>query len=116
MARTRKDTPYSEQTEFLKELTQILDKNNLTELEMQTESISVRLARASTIAPTASPPTLAQPIVPPPPASDNLPPPSAPEPSAESHHGAVKSPMVGTVYLSPEPEAPQFVNIGDVYC
>jgi acetyl-CoA carboxylase biotin carboxyl carrier protein len=29
-----------------------------------------------------------------------------------SHPGAVVSPMVGVAYLSPEPGAPQFVNIG----
>jgi acetyl-CoA carboxylase biotin carboxyl carrier protein len=29
------------------------------------------------------------------------------------HPGAVKSPMVGTAYLSPEPGKPVFVHIGD---
>ena len=29
------------------------------------------------------------------------------------HPGAVKSPMVGTAYLSPEPGKPAFVNVGD---
>jgi acetyl-CoA carboxylase biotin carboxyl carrier protein len=29
------------------------------------------------------------------------------------HPGAVKSPMVGTAYLSPEPGKPVFVNLGD---
>ena len=39
-------------------------------------------------------------------------PPSS-EASAASHPGAVKSPMVGTVYLSSEPGAPPFVTVGD---
>jgi len=30
-----------------------------------------------------------------------------------SHPGAVKSPMVGVAYLNPDPDSPQFVNIGD---
>ena len=30
-----------------------------------------------------------------------------------SHPGAVSSPLVGTAYYSPSPEAPPFVNIGD---
>ena len=30
-----------------------------------------------------------------------------------SHPGAVKSPMVGTAYLSPEPDAKPFVDVGD---
>jgi acetyl-CoA carboxylase biotin carboxyl carrier protein len=32
---------------------------------------------------------------------------------AESHPGAVRAPMVGTVYLTPEPGAPAFVSLGD---
>jgi acetyl-CoA carboxylase biotin carboxyl carrier protein len=35
------------------------------------------------------------------------------ESSFASHPGAVKAPMVGTVYLSPEPEAPPFAKLGD---
>ena len=37
---------------------------------------------------------------------------AAEEPSAD-HPGAVKSPMVGTAYLAPEPGAEPFINIGD---
>jgi acetyl-CoA carboxylase biotin carboxyl carrier protein len=33
--------------------------------------------------------------------------------SFAAHPGAVKAPMVGTVYLSPEPEAPPFAKLGD---
>jgi acetyl-CoA carboxylase biotin carboxyl carrier protein len=33
--------------------------------------------------------------------------------AATEHPGAIKSPMVGTVYLSPEPGAPAFVKAGD---
>ncbi|MDP6217924.1 MAG: acetyl-CoA carboxylase biotin carboxyl carrier protein subunit, partial [Alphaproteobacteria bacterium] len=32
---------------------------------------------------------------------------------AAAHPGAVKSPMVGTVYLAPEPDAPLFAKEGD---
>ena len=39
-------------------------------------------------------------------------PPRPPEASAASHPGAVKSPMVGTVFLSPEPGASPFVAAG----
>jgi acetyl-CoA carboxylase biotin carboxyl carrier protein len=41
----------------------------------------------------------------------------APQPagpaSAAEHPGAVKSPMVGTVYFAPQPGAPPFVKVGD---
>ncbi|HEX3498935.1 MAG TPA: acetyl-CoA carboxylase biotin carboxyl carrier protein subunit [Stellaceae bacterium] len=35
-------------------------------------------------------------------------------PSLAAHPGAVKAPMVGTVYLSPQPEAPPFAKLGDM--
>jgi acetyl-CoA carboxylase biotin carboxyl carrier protein len=35
------------------------------------------------------------------------------EASLATHPGAVKAPMVGTVYLSPQPEAPPFAKLGD---
>ena len=34
-------------------------------------------------------------------------------PATAEHPGAIKSPMVGTVYLSPEPGAPAFIKAGD---
>ena len=36
-----------------------------------------------------------------------------PAPSAAVRGDAVKSPMVGTVYLQPSPDAPKFVKVGD---
>src|SRR3546814_9604840 len=38
--------------------------------------------------------------------------PAAEAPAAPSHANAIKSPMVGTVYLSPEPGAAPFVAVG----
>jgi acetyl-CoA carboxylase biotin carboxyl carrier protein len=32
--------------------------------------------------------------------------------AAEDHPGAVRAPMVGTVYLTPEPGAPPFISVG----
>lgn len=109
MASSSKPKSFSAETKFVKELTAILDESNLTELEFETEDISVRLARGTTIAaapammpaaPAAAP--VAAPAVAAPAASD-----------ASAHPGAVKSPMVGTVYLAPEPDAPDFVKEGD---
>ncbi|MBD3785915.1 MAG: acetyl-CoA carboxylase, biotin carboxyl carrier protein, partial [Sphingomonadales bacterium] len=39
--------------------------------------------------------------------------PTASEADPAAHPGAVTSPMVGTVYLSPEPGASAFVKVGD---
>ena len=114
MASSSKPKSFSAETKFVKELTAILDESNLTELEFETEDISVRLARGTTIAAApammpAAPAPAAAPVPAPAEAA-----PSAPAASdASAHPGAVKSPMVGTVYLAPEPDAPDFVKEGD---
>ena len=110
MASTSKPKSFSAETKFVKELTAILDESNLTELEFETEDISVRLARGTTIA--AAPAMM--PAAPTPAAAPAEAAPSASAASdASAHPGAVKSPMVGTVYLAPEPDAPDFVKEGD---
>ena len=110
MASSSKPKSFSAETKFVKELTAILDESNLTELEFETQDISVRLARGTTIA--AAPAMM--PAAPAPAAAPAEAAPSAPAASdASAHPGAVKSPMVGTVYLAPEPDAPDFVKEGD---
>jgi acetyl-CoA carboxylase biotin carboxyl carrier protein len=110
MASSSKPKSFSAETKFVKELTAILDESNLTELEFETEDISVRLARGTTIA--AAPAMM--PAAPTPAAAPAEAAPSASAASdASAHPGAVKSPMVGTVYLAPEPDAPDFVKEGD---
>jgi acetyl-CoA carboxylase biotin carboxyl carrier protein len=85
---------------LIAELTQLLEANNLTEIEVQRGDQRVRVARggaAVTAAPTNPAPARATAPV----ASD-----------AKSHPGVVTSPMVGTAYLSPEPGAKPFVEEG----
>ena len=90
---------------LIRELSELLDETNLTEIELAEGSRSVRVSRAATAAP-ASPA-----VAPAAPAAAATPAP-APVDAAEEA-GAVFSPMVGTVYLSPEPSAPTFVKVGD---
>lgn len=112
MASSSKPKSFSAETKFVKELTAILDESNLTELEFETEDISVRLARGTTIA--AAPAMMPAAPAATPVAATAEAAPSAPAASdASAHPGAVKSPMVGTVYLAPEPGAPDFVKEGD---
>ena len=115
MASSSKAKSFSAETKFVKELTAILDESNLTELEFESEDISVRLARGTTIA--AAPAMMAATAPAPAPVAAA---PAAPAESAAAagpgdaaaHPGAVKSPMVGTVYLAPEPDAPPFAKKG----
>lgn len=96
----------SNEASFVKELADILDQAGLAELEYETEAVAIRLSRVTTAAPVAvAAPVAAAPV-------------AIAEPVAElpanpaDHPGAVKSPMVGTVYTAPEPDAPAFITEG----
>ncbi len=95
---------------LVRRLADILTETGLTEIEIEHGGLKVRVARNVTAAATvhyAPPPALSA---------------AAPAPVAAAHAEApriingevVKSPMVGTVYLQPNPESPPFVKIGDV--
>jgi acetyl-CoA carboxylase biotin carboxyl carrier protein len=96
---------------LVRQLAELLDETKLTEIEVEEGSRKIRVARkaaavtgyAPAPAPAAAPPL--------PSTSASLPsePSAAP---AESGH-SVKSPMVGTTYLSAEPGAKPFVSVGD---
>jgi acetyl-CoA carboxylase biotin carboxyl carrier protein len=96
-------------SDMVRELARLLDETGLTEIEIEQEGFRVRVSRGqqafAAVAPTASP-------LPPQPAAE-VPAPPAPENFA-SHPGAVKSPMVGTAYRAPAPNAPPFVEVGSM--
>ena len=107
------DKNLNSDVEFIKALSEILRKNDLTEIEVsrdygESDSIDVRVAREIHAAPVA----MAAPVA----AAASAPPAavSATQPEDPAQHaGAVTSPMVGTVYLSAEPGAAPFVSVGD---
>lgn len=95
--------------QLVRELAELLDATNLTEIEVEDGDRKIRVKRrlggapenvvfqqAPASAPVAAP--AAAPVA---------------EAPAETHANAVRSPMVGTCYLSPEPGAPAFVKVGD---
>lgn len=100
-------------TDLVRQLAELLDETQLTEIEVEDGDRKIRVARNAMQAAFAPPPVAAAA----PPAAAPAAAPAAPaEPAqsgAEAHPGAVKSPMVGTAYLSPEPGASQFVSVGD---
>ncbi|MDA9023141.1 acetyl-CoA carboxylase biotin carboxyl carrier protein [Alphaproteobacteria bacterium] len=96
----------SNEASFVKELADILDQAGLAELEYETEAVAIRLSRVTTAAPvTVAAPVAAAPVAIAEPVAE---PPANPA----DHPGAVKSPMVGTVYTAPEPDAPAFITEG----
>lgn len=119
MAPTRSRKTMSKEAVLVRDLAEILDAQDLTEVELETEAMAIRISRqpaGQTVVTTAAAPMAAAPA-----ATPAAAPATAPEPAAEaatetdfaSHPGAVKSPMVGTAYESPEPGAAAFVTVGD---
>ena len=109
MSTKKTSTAASSGSAFVQELADILESAGLVELEYETEEVSIRLSRASSVAPpimTAAP--VAAPAAP-----AASPAPSDAPVDAANHPGAVTSPMVGTAYLAPEPGASDFVKEGD---
>ena len=100
-------------TALVKALADILDEAGLAELEYETADLSVRLSRVSGAAPVAPVAAVAAPAAAPTaaPAAPAAAP-AADSADAASHPGAVTSPMVGTVYVAPEPDAPSFIEVG----
>jgi acetyl-CoA carboxylase biotin carboxyl carrier protein len=102
-------------TSLVRALAELLAETGLTEIEVEDNDRRIRVAREhAPIAAThfvAPPQPASAPVVAATPAAA---PASAPKPAAEPDlSGALTSPMVGTVYLAAEPEAPNFVAVGD---
>ncbi len=100
--------------ELVRELAQMVAETGLTEIEVEKGDLRIRVAKtvtASVSAPAAqaAAPAPAAVVAPPPsPASEA----AAAAKSAASHPGAVLSPMVGTAYRKPSPDAKAFVDVG----
>ncbi|WP_120633361.1 acetyl-CoA carboxylase biotin carboxyl carrier protein [Ruegeria sp. EL01] len=111
------DTKHEADVAFIKSLAELLRDNDLTELQVKREygeedSLNVRVSRKIQAAP--APVQVAVPAPAPlavAPAAAPAEAPAAVEDPA-SHPGAVTSPMVGTVYMQPEPTAPAFITVG----
>ncbi|MEQ1714605.1 MAG: acetyl-CoA carboxylase biotin carboxyl carrier protein [Hyphomicrobium sp.] len=99
----------SAEGQMIRELAELLNETGLTEIEMEKSGLKIRVARKIKVA--ASVPLAAvahaAPAVTP---TEGAGKPGAPDPA--KHPGAVKSPMVGTAYRSPEPGAAMFCEIG----
>jgi acetyl-CoA carboxylase biotin carboxyl carrier protein len=96
--------------QLVRDLAGILNDTNLTEIEVELDDLKIRVSRqAQTVHAVAAP----QPVYAPSPAA-------APQPATVSasaapsdlSKNAVPSPMVGTAYLSPSPDAKPFIEIG----
>lgn len=94
---------------LVRELAEMLDTTNLTEIEVEDGDRKIRVARTvqAIAAPVAAPLAAAAPAPVAPAAAAE-----APAAPAAVPANAVKSPMVGTAYLAAEPGAAPFVSVG----
>jgi acetyl-CoA carboxylase biotin carboxyl carrier protein len=98
--------------ELIRELANILNDTDLSEIEVEQEDMRIRVSRAAppatvyatapaAYAPAAAPVAVAAPAAP-----------AASAAPARNPANTVTSPMVGTVYLSPAPGARPFIEVG----
>lgn len=98
---------------LVRKLADILTDTGLSEIEVERDGLKIRVAKTLTAAPVAyaaaPAPVAATPAAAPAAAAS-----TSEAPAAAARKGdVVNSPMVGTVYLQPQPDAPAFVKVGD---
>jgi acetyl-CoA carboxylase biotin carboxyl carrier protein len=102
-------------TRLVRRLAAILSETGLTEVEVEHGGLRIKVCRQVTVAaaaPLALPPEAV--AAPGAPARDTAHAPSQGDSTESLPAGElVKSPMVGTAYLQPEPHSPPFVRVGD---
>lgn len=101
---TTKKTGVDQQ--LVRDLAGILNDTNLTEIEVELGDLKVRVSRQSAVHAVAAPQVYAPQA---PMAAAGVAPAAA---VAEPSKNAVPSPMVGTAYLSPSPDAKAFIEVG----
>ena len=99
------------EADLVRELAELLEETGLSEIEYGKDGLNIRVAKtisaSSTNRETIS--DAVKPLV----STIPLDKPQAEETSLSDHPGVVKSPMVGVVFLAPEPTAPAFVKLGE---
>jgi acetyl-CoA carboxylase biotin carboxyl carrier protein len=106
----------------IKQLLDIVREHELSEFELEREGFKIRVRKGiATVTAAAPAPAEAPALLAPPPSPPQAPvAPAAPatpttdEEDGELELAVVKSPIVGTFYRTPEPGAPEFVQIGQI--
>lgn len=103
-------------TALVRDIAMLLRETDAAEIEVEKGDLKIRVARYSA-APAviaAAPAQAAGAVVAPPPAQIPVPAAALPAAAPADHPGAVKSPMVGTAYMRPSPDAKAFIEVGSV--
>ncbi len=116
----------------IKQLIKVVEKSNIGEVVIEEEGLKIRITKNNNSAPVvvatesvatvpaSAPAPAPAPVAPPAPAAAPAPAPApeapaaAPEPAVSDNVVEVRSPMVGTFYRAPAPDADPYVEVGDV--
>ena len=107
-AKPKTDPAFRFDAALVEELAAIVARHDLSEVKIDQNGLSIRVSRhlgAAPVAQAAPPQAFAAPAAP-------LAPVVAPVAPSSDHPGLVKSPMVGTAYRRPSPEAQPFIEVG----
>jgi acetyl-CoA carboxylase biotin carboxyl carrier protein len=100
----------SSEGQMIRELAELLNDTGLTEIEIEKSGLKIRVKKKiSVIAAPQQSYALAAPAAAAPASAEAK---QSPLADLSKHPGAVKSPMVGTAYRSPEPGTPAFCEVG----
>jgi acetyl-CoA carboxylase biotin carboxyl carrier protein len=102
-------------TRLVRKLADILTETSLSEIEVEHDGLKIRVAKTLTAAPMQmyAPPSAPAPSAVAAASAASSAAPAADATPARAAGDLVKSPMVGSVYLQPQPGADPFVKIGD---
>lgn len=112
MSKTKDNADYALEAGWIRELAGILEETGLTEIEIEKNDVRLRVSRQGGASQVVAAAPVAAAPAPAAVAPAAAPAPAAPSSAGAEHPGAVKSPMVGTAYLSPSPGAAAFVTEG----
>ena len=101
--------PATSEGQLIRELADLLNDTGLSEIEIEKSGLKIRVAKAVAVSAAAAAPVYA---AAPTAAAVAAAAPGASASDPAKHPGAVKSPMVGTAYRSPEPTAATFCEVG----
>ncbi len=98
----------------IKAIIDLMKKNAISEFELEKQDFKIKLKRGGVVPPQLGPedmvvPTFTAPVAMPGAASA---PGVLPPPAATTGELEIKSPMIGTFYRAPSPEAPPYVEVG----
>jgi acetyl-CoA carboxylase biotin carboxyl carrier protein len=100
---------------LLKKLVRIVERSSVDEIEVEDEGLRIRVAKNShnNSAPAAALPAAAG-LAPPSPNGQTIPEAAGAPAKAEEAHHQIRSPIVGTFYRAPAPDADPYVEVGQV--